>query len=130
MVTPILGAVHRDPTTAVMGDKAAARTRRAVVAPSSASSNGASSSQSFEALLESTIHLIKMWRHEYNTFRPHSVLGDRPPASAAAEPRTALRVGSKRVRRPGESHWGDNDTGCSRGRETTGGRHLCVMLTD
>ncbi|MFB3111211.1 MAG: integrase core domain-containing protein [Gemmatimonadales bacterium] len=54
---------------------------------------------------------MKRWRHEYNTFRPHSVLGDRPPASAAAEPRTALRVGSKRVRRPGESHWGDNDTG-------------------
>jgi transposase InsO family protein len=33
----------------------------------------------FETLLEAQV-LIECWRHEYNTFRPHSSLGYRPPA--------------------------------------------------
>jgi hypothetical protein len=33
----------------------------------------------FEALLEAQV-LIERWRHEYNTLRPHSALGYRPPA--------------------------------------------------
>jgi transposase InsO family protein len=33
----------------------------------------------FETLLEAQV-LIERWRHEYNTFRPHSSLGYRPPA--------------------------------------------------
>jgi transposase len=36
----------------------------------------------FETLLEAQV-LIERWRHEYNTFRPHSSLGYRPPAPAA-----------------------------------------------
>ena len=30
--------------------------------------------------------LIERWRREYNTVRPHSALGDRPPAPAALSP--------------------------------------------
>jgi hypothetical protein len=29
--------------------------------------------------------LIERWRHEYNTFRPHSSLGDMPPSAFAAQ---------------------------------------------
>ena len=36
--------------------------------------------------------LVERWRHEYNTFRPHSALGYRPPAPEAVEPKTALGV--------------------------------------
>jgi transposase InsO family protein len=36
----------------------------------------------FETLLEAQV-LIERWRHEYNTFRPHSSLGYRPPAPEA-----------------------------------------------
>jgi len=36
----------------------------------------------FETLLEARV-LIERWRHEYNTFRPHSSLGYRPPAPEA-----------------------------------------------
>ena len=36
--------------------------------------------------------LVERWRHEYNTFRPHSSLGYRPPAPETIEPKTALGV--------------------------------------
>lgn len=42
----------------------------------------------FDTLLEAQV-LIERWRHEYNTVRPHSSLGYRPPAPEAIEPRTA-----------------------------------------
>ena len=38
--------------------------------------------------------LVEQWRSEYNTFRPHSALGYRPPAPEAWEalpPVSALR---------------------------------------
>jgi len=45
----------------------------------------------FDTLLEAQV-LIERWRHEYNTFRPHSSLGYRPPAPEAVEPKSALGV--------------------------------------
>jgi transposase InsO family protein len=42
-------------------------------------------------LLEAQV-LVERWRHEYNTFRPHSALGYRPPAPEAVEPTTAMGV--------------------------------------
>jgi len=41
----------------------------------------------FDTLLEAKV-LIERWRVEYNTIRPHSSLGYRPPAPAAIQPRT------------------------------------------
>jgi transposase InsO family protein len=45
----------------------------------------------FDTLLEAQV-LIERSRREYNTFRPHSALGYRPPAPEAIEPKTTLRV--------------------------------------
>ena len=45
----------------------------------------------FDTLLEAQV-LIERWRHEYNTFRPHSSLGYRPPAPEAVEPQLAPGV--------------------------------------
>ena len=45
----------------------------------------------FDTLLEAQV-LVERWRHEYNTFRPHSALGYRPPAPEAIEPKTAPGV--------------------------------------
>ncbi len=45
----------------------------------------------FDTLLEAQV-LIERWRHEYNTFRPHSALGYRPPAPEAVEPKRAPGV--------------------------------------
>ena len=39
----------------------------------------------FDTLLEAKI-LIERWRREYNTIRPHSALGYRPPAPEAVQP--------------------------------------------
>ena len=39
----------------------------------------------FDTLLEAKV-LIERWRHEYNTIRPHSSLGYRPPAPEAIQP--------------------------------------------
>jgi transposase InsO family protein len=39
----------------------------------------------FDTLLEAQV-LIERWRLEYNHLRPHSSLGDRPPAPEAIEP--------------------------------------------
>ena len=41
----------------------------------------------FDTLLEAKV-LIERWRIEYNTIRPHSSLGYRPPAPEAIQPRT------------------------------------------
>ncbi len=45
----------------------------------------------FDTLLEAQV-LIERWRHEYNTVRPHSSLGYRPPAPEAVLPRSTLGV--------------------------------------
>ena len=45
----------------------------------------------FDTLLEAQV-LVERWRHEYDTFRPHSALGYRPPAPEAIEPKTAPGV--------------------------------------
>ena len=42
----------------------------------------------FDTLLEAKV-LIERWRREYNTFRPHSSLGYRPPAPEAILPLAA-----------------------------------------
>jgi len=42
----------------------------------------------FDTLLEAQV-LVERWRHEYNTVRPHSALGYRPPALEAVEPKRA-----------------------------------------
>ena len=39
----------------------------------------------FDTLLEAKV-LIERWRIEYNTIRPHSALGYRPPAPEAVQP--------------------------------------------
>ena len=40
----------------------------------------------FETRWEATV-LIERWRHTYNQIRPHSALGNHPPAPEAREPR-------------------------------------------
>ena len=40
----------------------------------------------FYSLLEAQV-LVEQWRREYNTIRPHSSLGYRPPAPKAVRPR-------------------------------------------
>ena len=42
-------------------------------------------SEIFYTLAEAKI-LIERWRREYNTVRPHSALGYRPPAPEAVQP--------------------------------------------
>jgi transposase InsO family protein len=39
----------------------------------------------FYTLREAQV-VLEMWRQEYNTFRPHSSLGQRPPAPVATLP--------------------------------------------
>jgi len=57
----------------------------------------------FDTLWEAKV-LIEQWREEYNTFRPHSSLGYRPPARAAvawppdSEPLGALRPAASLAR--------------------------------
>ncbi len=45
----------------------------------------------FDTLLEAKV-LIERWRHEYNTIRPHSSLGYRPPAPEAVQPKSGVGV--------------------------------------
>ena len=42
--------------------------------------------EAFDTLLEAKV-LIERWRQHYNTIRPHSALGYRPPAPEALQPR-------------------------------------------
>ena len=44
--------------------------------------------ETFTTLTEARI-LIERWRREYNTVRPHSALGYRPPAPEAVRPMPA-----------------------------------------
>ncbi len=41
--------------------------------------------EAFHTLLEAKV-LIERWRQHYNTIRPHSALGYRPPAPEARQP--------------------------------------------
>jgi transposase InsO family protein len=56
----------------------------------------------FYSLLEARV-IIEAWRRHYNTIRPHSALGYRPPAPEAILPRRpiwpALSMGSGQIRR-------------------------------
>ena len=45
----------------------------------------------FDTLLEAKV-LAKDWKDLYNSFRPHSSLGYRPPASGAVEPLESLKI--------------------------------------
>jgi len=47
--------------------------------------------ESFDTLLEAKV-LIERWRQTYNTVRPHSALGYRPPAPEARQPVRPLRL--------------------------------------
>ena len=60
--------------------------------------------ESFETLLEARV-LIERWREHYNTVRPHSALGYRPPAPetiAAGPPSAPLRAALQRPARAPE----------------------------
>ena len=53
--------------------------------------------EAFDTLLEAKV-LIERWRQHYNTIRPHSALGYRPPAPEAWQPRAfASASPSKRM---------------------------------
>jgi transposase InsO family protein len=56
----------------------------------------------FDTLLEAKV-LIDRWRRHYNTVRPHSALGYRPPAPEAWQPCVAASAGPQRPRRAGLS---------------------------
>lgn len=43
----------------------------------------------FDTMFEAKI-IIEQWRHEYNTIRPHSSLGYRPPAPVVKVPKEYL----------------------------------------
>ena len=45
----------------------------------------------FDTLFEAKV-LVEDWRREYNTIRPHSALGYRPPAPEAIEPKIAFAL--------------------------------------
>jgi len=49
----------------------------------------------FDTLLEAKV-LIERWRVEYNTIRPHSALGDRPPSPAARLPSESISATLRR----------------------------------
>ena len=44
----------------------------------------------FDTLEEARV-IIGQWRHEYNTIRPHSTLGYKPPAPEAKEPLSSIQ---------------------------------------
>jgi len=44
----------------------------------------------FDTLLEAKV-LVERWRRDYNTIRPHSALGYRPPAPEAIMPENETR---------------------------------------
>ena len=46
----------------------------------------------FDTLQEARV-IIGQWRHEYNTIRPHSALGYKPPAPEAKEPLNSINNG-------------------------------------
>ena len=50
--------------------------------------------EAFDTLLEAKV-LIERWRQHYNTIRPHSALGYRPPAPEARQPCAVASAGTK-----------------------------------
>ena len=54
--------------------------------------------EAFDTLLEAKVLFVR-WRQHYNTVRPHSALGYRPPAPEARQP---CAVASAKPRQP---HW-------------------------
>ena len=56
--------------------------------------------ESFDTLLEAKV-LIERWRQTYNTVRPHSALGYRPPAPEARQPCAAASATPQRPHRAG-----------------------------
>jgi putative transposase len=60
----------------------------------------------FDTLLEAKV-LTERWRKEYNTIRPHSSLGYRPPAPAAIQPAVS---GATPLRLPVDVEWSEKLT--------------------
>jgi transposase InsO family protein len=58
--------------------------------------------ESFDTVLEAKV-LIERWRQAYNTVRPHSALGYRPPAPEARQPCAAASATPQRPHRAGLS---------------------------
>jgi len=58
--------------------------------------------ESFDTLLEAKV-IIERWRQAYNTVRPHSALGYRPPAPEARQPCAAASATPQRPHRAGLS---------------------------
>jgi putative transposase len=56
--------------------------------------------EQFDTLLEAKV-LIERWRREYNTRRPHSSLGYRPPAPEAIEPASFASATPQRTKQAG-----------------------------
>lgn len=56
--------------------------------------------EQFDTLLEAKV-LIERWRRDYNTRRPHSSLGYRPPAPEAIEPRSLASATPQRTNEAG-----------------------------
>ncbi len=56
--------------------------------------------EQFDTLLEAKV-LIERWRRDYNTRRPHSSLGYRPPAPEAIEPRSLASATPQRTKQAG-----------------------------
>ena len=56
--------------------------------------------EQFDTLLEAKV-LIERWRREYNTVRPHSSLGYRPPAPEAIEPASFASATPQRTKQAG-----------------------------
>jgi putative transposase len=54
----------------------------------------------FDTLTEAKV-LLERWRREYNTFRPHSSLGYRPPAPEATQPCSFASATPQRTNRAG-----------------------------
>jgi putative transposase len=55
--------------------------------------------EQFDTLLEAKV-LIERWRSDYNTHRPHSSLGYRPPAPEAIEPASFAEATPQRTKQP------------------------------
>ena len=56
--------------------------------------------KAFDTLLEAKV-LIERWRQHYNTVRPHSALGYRPPAPEAMYPCAVATAASPQPHRAG-----------------------------
>lgn len=56
--------------------------------------------EQFDTLLEAKV-LIERWRREYNTLRPHSSLGYRPPAPEAVQPASFASATPQRTKQAG-----------------------------